>query len=379
MILSDIFALKYKFILKPILFLFDPENVHDLFTSTGGFLGKSKFGKYIVRKLFKYENEILEQNLFGIDFKNPVGLSAGFDYNGRLTQILGEVGFGFQSIGTVTFSEYLGNAKPRLARLPKSQSLLVNKGFKSEGLTKVLNERLLPWDKDNYVVGISIGATNSPECSTSQMQIKDIIKSFQQLKNHSKLNDLDYIELNISCPNVLGSGSLANPDTLKEVLGKIRELKIDKPLFIKFQLEIEWELAKELIQIMVDYNVDAIILANLLKHRDDKYFSDGELEKVKDLKGNFSGKPTYDLSNQLIGRVYKEFGNKIKIIGVGGIFNAQDAFKKISLGASLVQLITGMIYVGPQVIGQINRDLAKLVKENGYKNISEAVGSAFRE
>ncbi len=379
MILSKIFAFKYKYILKPLLFLFDPEDIHDFFTNSGEFLGKSKVAKYITNKLFKYSDKRLEQNIAGSVFKNPIGLSAGFDYNGRLTQILSDVGFGFESVGTVTFSEYLGNTKPRLARLPKSQSLLVNKGFKSEGIHKVLNERVLPWDKENYTVGISIGATNSPECSTPKAQIEDILKSFKALKSHSKLNDIGYIELNISCPNVLGSGSLATPEMLREVLSKIRSLGIIKPLFIKFQLEIEWELAKELIQIMIEYKVDAIIVANLLKHREDKYFKNGELEKVNDLKGNFSGKPTFDLSNELIGKVYSEFGEKIKIIGVGGVFNAKDAYKKIELGASLVQMITGMIYEGPQVIGQINERLVEILKEKGFKNISEAVGSSFRK
>jgi dihydroorotate dehydrogenase len=379
MILSKIFALKYKYLLKPLLFLFDPEDIHDFFTNSGEFLGKSKVAKYITKKLFKYSDKILEQNIAGINFKNPIGLSAGFDYNGRLTQILSDVGFGFESVGTITFSEYLGNTKPRLARLPKSQSLLVNKGFKSEGIHKVLNKRLLPWDKENYTVGISIGATNSPECSTPKAQIEDILKSFEALKSHPKLNEIGYIELNISCPNVLGSGSLTTPEMLREVLSKIRSLGIIKPLFIKFQLEIDWELAKELIQIMIEYKVDAIIVANLLKHREDKYFKSGELEKAKDLKGNFSGKPTYDLSNELIGKVYSEFGEKIKIIGVGGVFNAKDAYKKIELGASLVQMITGMIYEGPQVIGQINKGLVEILQEKGFKNISEAVGSSFRK
>lgn len=374
--ISISFRFLYKIFLKPILFLFDAEFVHDTFTNVGEAFGKSKIFKKLVR-LLRYDSPTLQQELFGVSFSNPIGLSAGFDYNGRLTQILGDLGFGFQSVGTVTFSEYEGNQKPRLGRLKASKSLLVNKGFKSEGIEKVLYNRLLTWDND-FRVGISIGATNSKECSTTPNQIEDILNSFKFLKSHKKLNQLSYIELNISCPNVLGSGSLANPESLKEVLSKISEIGIDKPLFVKFQLEIDWDLAKELISIMIEHHVDAIIIANLLKKRDEKYFKNNELKKVENLKGNFSGKPTFDLSNELIEKVYREFGDKIKIIGVGGVFNAQDAYIKISKGASLVQLITGMIYEGPQVISEINRDLDRIIKSKGFSNISQAVGSDLK-
>jgi len=363
----------YKRILKPILFKLDPEYVHDRFTSSGRIFGKSKLLKNAISKLYRYHSNMLEQNICGIRFNNPVGLAAGFDYNGNLTQVLSSVGFGFESVGTVTYSCYEGNTKPRLARLPKSQSILVNKGFKSDGIHKVLNKNLSFWGED-LKVGISIGATNSKECSTPERQIDDIEKSFKYLKDHKILERLAYVELNISCPNVLGSGSLASPRSLEDVLKRIRAIGIAKPLFVKFQLEIAWKDAKELINIMIKYNIDAIILSNLLKNRDEVYFKDRELNMVKELKGNFSGKPTEELSNDLISKVYKEYGDRIKIIGLGGIFNANDAYKKIRLGASLVQLITGMIYEGPSVVKNINKGLEELLMKDGFKNISEAVG-----
>lgn len=367
----------YSKILKPVLFLFDPEFVHNIFTGTGNLLGKNSFSKTLVRKIFRYDNEILEQEVAGIKFKNPIGLSAGFDYDAKLVSILEEIGFGFESTGTVTYSPYQGNPKPRLTRLPKSKSILVNKGFKSNGIVKVLKE-IGNWNEQSFNVGISIGATNSSECSTPDAQIIDILKSLKYLKEQEILNKFAYIELNISCPNVLGSGSLAKPEQLTEVLTKMNKLGLNKPLFVKFQLEIEWEKAKELIQIMIDNGVKGIILCNLYKNRDTIQLDSKEKEKVANLKGNFSGKPTYDLSNELISNTYKEFGNKIAIIGVGGIFNAQDAYRKIELGASLVEMITGMIYEGPQVIGEINKGLVEILKSKGYKNISEAIGSTHR-
>lgn len=368
----------YKYIIKPILFRFDAEEVHNSFTKLGEFFGKSSLIKRFISLFLKYENGDLEQNLFGLKFNNPVGLAAGFDYNAKLTNVLDSVGFSFESVGTVTFSPYEGNMKPRLVRLPNSQSLLVNKGFKSHGIHRVLSE-INMWDENNFNVGISIGATNSEKCSTDKLQIKDIIQSFEYLKNSSIIDKFAYLELNISCPNVLGSGSLADPINLRKVLNEIRKLKIEKPLFVKFQLEIDWELAKKLIKIMIEYNVDAIILSNLLKHRDTGLINEKDLDNIKELKGNFSGKPTFNLSNDLISKVYLEFGDKIKIIGLGGIFSAEDAYRKMELGASLVQLITGMIYEGPQLIGDINKGILSIMRSKGFRNISEVIGSAHTQ
>jgi dihydroorotate dehydrogenase len=374
MIFSPYFyIISYKYFLKRILFLIDPEKVHDLFTRIGSIMGRYKFIRSILKEIFRVDNEKLKTSIGSVNLPNPVGLSAGFDYNGKLTEVLGSVGFGFESVGTVTFNIYEGNRKPRLGRLKRSQALLVNKGFKSEGIKKVLDENVKFTDPD-LKVGVSVGATNSPETSTVKKQIEDILKSFEFLKKHKSAEEFAYYELNISCPNVLGSGTLANPEDLEDILQKITRLGMEKPLFVKFQLEIEWEEAKKLIEIMIKYSVTAIVLANLAKDRTNPDFDKHEIKEVENLKGNFSGKPTWNLSNELIGKIYKEFGDKIKIIGAGGIFDAQDAYTKIKLGASAVQLITGMIYNGPATIYQINSGLVKLLEADEYKNISEAVG-----
>lgn len=369
----------YKKIIKPILFTQDPEKVHNGFTRLGIFMGKFWLTKKITKLLFYYKHKKLEQNYFGIHFKNPIGLSAGFDYNVDLTRSIGDIGFAFCSSGTVTYGEYAGNAKPRLKRLPKSQSLLINKGFKSAGIKKVLNN--VSFTQYNPAqIGISLGATNSPNTCASETQIFDILESFKYLIHHKKAEKFAYYELNISCPNVAGSGALTEPRVLENLLSEIRKLPLKKPLFVKFQLEIEWEHARELIQIMIKHNVAVVIIANLLKNKSNFNFDRNEIGEIIDnkLKGNFSGKPTEVLSNELIGKVYKEFGNQIKIIGVGGVFSAEDAYEKIKQGASLVQLITGMIFEGPQLIGEINKKLVIFLERDGYKNISEAIGSYYK-
>lgn len=370
----------YKKVIKPILFKQDPEIVHEGFTKFGIFIGKFWLTKKITKLFFYYKNKKLEQNYFGIHFKNPIGLSAGFDYNVELSKVIGDIGFAFASGGTVTYNEYEGNTKPRLKRLPRSKSLLINKGFKSKGIKKVLKN--ISFTKINSAqIGISMGATNSPNTCTSDAQIFDILESFKYLINHKKAEKFAYYELNISCPNVAGSGALTEPNVLENLLSELRKLDIKKPLFVKFQLEIEWNHAKELIQIMINHNVDAVIIANLLKKKSNYGFDKKEINEIIDnnLKGNFSGKSTEELSNDLIGRVYQEFGNQIKIIGVGGIFSAEDAYEKIKRGASLVQLITGMVFEGPHLIGGINKKLVSFLERDEYENLSEVIGSYYEK
>lgn len=370
----------YKNLVKPILFLFDPEDVHNAFTFMGKFAGKCKITRALTRMLYKYKNPKLEQDYFGIHFENPLGLSAGFDYNINLPIIMGDVGFAFASGGTVTFNEYEGNPRPRLRRLPESKSLLVHKGFKSAGIKTVLDE--VEFTDDNGInIGISIGATNAANCATSDAQIEDIINSMNYLVNHEKGDKFAYYEINISCPNTLVTGALATPETLEKLLSGIRKVKFDKPLFLKFQLEIQWKLAKELIEIMIKYKVDAIIIANLLKKKSNYNFNKREINEIIDNEwpGNFSGMPVQAIADDMIGKIYKEFGDKIKIIGVGGVFQAEDAYYKIKQGASLIHMISGMIFNGPGVMSEINKDLVALLEKDGYNNISEAIGANHKK
>jgi dihydroorotate dehydrogenase len=366
-------SLVYKTVLKPIFFSFDAENVHDFMTSQGAMFSKISVLKKLLGRIYGYQPAALRQKLLDIEFRSPVGLSAGFDYNGQLTNILGQVGFGFESAGTVTFSSYEGNPKPRLGRLPKSRSLLVNKGFKSLGLSAVLSRNLnrLPAD---FPVGLSLGATNSPETCTPEAQVADIMRSFEAIKDRE---DFAYFELNISCPNVRGSGSLDQPKTLESVLSKIAKLKLKRPLFVKFPAEIEWAQARELIKIMIKYEVAAVIVSNLVKDRSNPAFDPEEMAKMT--KGNFSGKPVESFSNELIKNIYREFRGQILIIGLGGIFSAEDAYRKIRLGANLTQLITGMIYGGPAAIWEINQELARLLAKDDYRNVAEAVGTEVQK
>ncbi len=357
----------YKRILRPIFFSFDPEFIHDMMTNAGAFLGKIGFGKWLVKSLFSYSHPMLEQKLWGIPFKNPVGLGAGFDKDAKVYSIMGSVGFGFAEIGTITFGSYEGNPKPRLYRLPQSKALVVYYGLKNMG-AKAMTKLLKTKDKDIPQI-ISIGRTNAATAASFEDSIVDYYKCFKEFVD---ADVGDAYEINISCPNLFGGVSFDDEMSLEKLLQKIYTLQIKKPVFIKMPINLPWPEFKKLVDVALRFKVQALVIGNLNKNRNDPTIKEVIPENIK---GSISGKPTRELSNNLISETYKYCGDKIKIIGLGGIFSAADAYEKICRGASMVELITGMIYEGPGLIGNINRDLVTLLKKDGYQHISEAVGA----
>jgi dihydroorotate dehydrogenase subfamily 2 len=365
----------YKKIIKPILFCFPADDVHSFFLKRGNLLGKFSFAKWFLKKILFYKNDILKQNVSGISFPNPIGLSAGFDYDAYLIDILPSIGFGFHTIGTVTNLPYEGNARPMLGRLPKSKSLLVNKGFKSMGMESVLKK--INKRKKNIPLGISIGATNKKYENIEEMS-NDIIFSFERVL---KEDYFDYFELNISCPNLVNSDNLKDKFDTREglslLLNKLDKLSINKPLFIKMYLEKSISDTIILAEVASKYTfIKGLIFSNLVKDITNPFFDQEEIKNAG--KGNFSGKPTEKITNDLIWEIYKKFKDRFIIIGCGGVFTGYDAYEKIKRGATLIQMITGMIYEGPSQIGIINKELSALLKKDGYSNIKEAIGT-FKE
>jgi len=362
-----LFGAFYKNILRPFIFLFDSEKVHNFFTGFGQILGNSWINSFL-RILFLHKNTTLHQTLFEIDFENPIGLSAGFDYQAKLMNILPLVCFGFETIGTITNLPYEGNRKPRLGRLIKTKSLMVNKGFKNEGIKKISQK--LKGKKFLFPVGISIGKTNTMQIKTQEKAVEDIISAFKIAQNY-KLN-ISYYELNISCPNLVGNVEFYEPQKLEQLLKAVTALNLPKPVFVKMPISKTNEEILEMMDVIIKYPIKAVIIGNLQKDRSDKSFVRQEL--IQFPIGNFSGKPTQKRSNELIKLVYQKYGNKIKIVGCGGVFSGIDAYEKIKSGASLVQLITGLIFEGPQLASQINFELVDLLKKDGFTNISESIG-----
>lgn len=347
-------ATLYKSLLKPAMFMLDPELVHDIMTETGHTLGKISPTYTLLQKwLSAKSRQQTPVAIDGITLPNPVGLAAGFDYTGKMARVMKAVGFGFNTVGTVTAQYYEGNTKPRLGRLPKSQSLLVNKGFKSpgaNGVKAILDEQ----DLNGHIIGISAGSSNIPEVDTIEKAIQDYCVTIDTFKDTPYSS---YFEINISCPNARISEQFAEVKTLDLLLSEISKLGVTQPLWLKMANEITTEHAIQQMKTAMKYGVKTFILSNLVKHRDNPSLNEEEIVKIASLKGNFSGKPTQENSNRLIKETKTHFGHDIDIIGLGGIFSAEDAILKMELGASAVQLITGMIYEGPQVIGDIVRGI----------------------
>lgn len=364
--------LAYKGIVRPILFKFDSEKIHEAAVALGEKIDGNKIFKKTLRYLTRYDDKSLEQNILGIHFQSPVGLAAGFDYDAKLTQFLPSLNFGFGTVGTITNMPYEGNPKPRLGRLIKSKSLLVNKGFKSAG-ADFISKKLQNLNFE-IPLGISIGRTNSPLLKNQEQSIADIIAAFKKFETAGIKNS--YYELNISCPNIIfGNISFYPPENLKALLTAVEKMQIKKPIFIKMPISETNQATMILLEVAANFpSIKGVIFGNLQTNRDHPLIVQKEIEKYP--QGKFSGRPTFERSNELIKLTYGRFKERFIIIGCGGIFSAQDAYAKIKLGASLVQLITGLIYEGPFLISKINLELIELLKKDGYKNVSEAIGKS---
>jgi dihydroorotate dehydrogenase subfamily 2 len=361
----------YRRRLKPMLFRFDPEEVHDRFTRNGELLGKQAWTRFVVARLFRLDHPKLNQTIAGILFTNPVGLSAGFDKDGRLVNILPAVGFGFMEVGTVTKQPYPGNPKPRLYRLLKSHGIVVNYGLKNDGVDVIMARLRKRQPVQHFPISISIGKTNCQATATTTGGVEDYTAGLAAVVASGTG---DFYTINISCPNTFGGEPFTNGSYLEQLLQSLVKVA-DKPMFLKMPINLPWPLFQQLLDVAVKFGVTGVVIGNLNKNREDPAIKD---VIPSNIKGSVSGKPTWQLSNELISKTYQEYGKKLIIIGVGGIFSAQDAYEKIRRGASLVQLITGMIFQGPQLIGEINLGLVKLLERDGYKNISEAVGVYHR-
>ena len=354
----------YRSFIKPVFFKLDPEDVHDQMIKTGQLLGKFYLTRYLISLLFNYYNPKLTQNIKGITFSNPIGLAAGFDKDAQLTQILPSVGFGFAEVGSITGEPCLGNPKPRLWRLQNSKALVVYYGLKNKGC-RILSAKL----KDmqfKIPIGISVAKTNNKKTVSTQAGVEDYAAAFGAFVNIGS-----YITVNISCPNAYGGEPFTDAKRLEKLLAELDKIKVDKPVFVKLSPDLSKKEIDELLRVVANHRVDGLVISNLTKNRNNSKIRDGNVPD----KGGMSGKVVSDLSDDLIKYVYRKTKGKLVIIGCGGVFTASDAYKKIKSGASLIQLITGMIYQGPQVISEINQGLVRLLEKDGYENIAQAVGS----
>ena len=352
----------YKFLVKPIIFQFDAEKAHHFVISSLDNISKNPAIEKEIERLYSFSHPTLKQELFGLSFASPVGLPAGADKDAKVLNVWQKFSFGFLEVGSVTRNSQPGNPKPRLWRLIPHRSICVNMGLNSEG-AEIVKERLAK-KENTYPIGTSIAKTTAvPQEDT----VKDYLATFKIIAPVS-----DFITLNVSCPNVQGFTCMQRSEFLKGLLEEVEKTNQEykKPIFIKIGPDNTDEELKEICDLAIKHNISAIICTNLTKKRDEN------TEHIP-YPGGLSGKLVDKLSDETIHQAYQFLKNSpVKIIGVGGIFNADDAYRKIKLGASLVQLYTGFIFEGPGIIKKINLGLVDRIQKDGFSNISEAVGSS---
>lgn len=351
----------YKNLLKPILFKFDPENVHDFFVWTGEFLGKFGLSRKLVALFYKYKRSDISVMVDGLKYRTPFILSAGFDYNARLINILPEISFGGVEVGSVTARPCLGNEKPRLIRLPKSKSILVRKGLKNDGVDAVIDRLKKYTIQKDFVVGISIAQTNDEKNCSVETGLEDYYYSFRKLNEE---NVGDYYTVNISCPNAFGGETFSEPRLLDLLISKLSTIRCEKPVYVKMPINLEWAEFDNLLKVLNKFEIiKGVIIGNLNKDYD---HLDHRNEAPKEYKGGISGKPCFKLSNNLIKKTRNVYGKRFTIFGCGGVMSRESMVQKFEAGSDLVALITGMIYNGPSLVKSLSSYYAShLVEQNG--------------
>lgn len=337
----------YKLLIRPILFCFDPEKVHHFTFSFIKFISKIPLVPSIIRSMYQVKDPSLERNLFGLSFKNPVGLAAGFDKNAVLYNELADFGFGFVEIGTVTPKGQAGNPKKRLFRLKTDKGIINRMGFNNEGLEAAIKQ--LKKNKGKVIIGGNIGknTTTKPEDYT-----QDYLTCFKELHPY-----VDYFVLNVSCPNVGSHAKLTDKDYLEELIREVQNVnnskEIQRPILLKIAPDLNTIQLDEIIELVANTKIDGVIASNTSVSREGLKTPVPQIESVGN--GGLSGQPIKDMSTQVIKYLADKSNKAFPIIGVGGIHSAQDALEKINAGADLIQIYTGFIYEGPRLIKAINK------------------------
>ena len=340
----------YKTFIRPLLFKFDPEEVHYFTFSLIRFLSNIPGFSAISKSLYEVEDSRLETEVFGLRFKNPVGLAAGFDKDAKLYEELSNFGFGFIEIGTLTPVEQEGNPKKRLFRLKEDSAIINRMGFNNGGVKEAV-ERLKK--NKGVLIGGNIGKNKlTPnEDATSDYEI-----CFEALFDY-----VDYFVVNVSSPNTPNLRELQEKEPLKQLLNTLQNKNLakpkQKPILLKIAPDLTNEQLLDIIEIVNETKIAGVIATNTTLSRE------GLRSENKSEMGGLSGKPLTSRSTEVIRFLSEKSNKSFPIIGVGGIHSAQDALEKLEAGASLVQLYTGFIYEGPKLIKEINKALLNKIKK----------------
>lgn len=321
----------------------------------------------ILRKVFELEDPRLKVQLFGLTFKNPIGLAAGFDKDAKVSWGLSSLGFSHLELGTVTVSPQEGNPKPRIFRLVEDKAFINRMGFPGGGVEKFVKN--LKNQPSNCFIGINIGKAKNTPLEKAWEDYSYLLQKVYHLA--------DYIVINVSSPNTVGLRQLQAKNFLETLIKRVKKTRQAliknkknkfKPLFLKIAPDLSWEEIDDILEVVEKERIDGIVATNTTIERG------GLKSKNKKELGGLSGKPLRLRSTEIIRYIYKKTRGKIPIIGVGGVFNAQDVLEKIKAGASLVQLYTGFVYEGPSIVKNINQGLLKHLQKHKISSIQELVG-----
>jgi dihydroorotate dehydrogenase len=343
-------------LIKPILFKFDPEKVHYFVTANLKRFNRFPGGAALSRAVWDVKDARLEKEVFGLKFKNPVGLAAGFDKNGEMMGEMANMGFGFVEVGTVTPLPQDGNPKPRMFRLPADSALINRMGFNNLGVDVVAGRlaafRHKAKGTQKLIIGGNIGKN---KVTPNEDAVSDYIKCFDRL-----FDVVDYFVVNVSSPNTPGLRALQEKEPLMQLLNTLQQRNnkngVSKPILLKIAPDLTDEQLDDIVEIVQQSRIAGVIATNTTIRRDG-LVSPNELTTET---GGLSGKPLTKRSTEVISYLAKKSAGAFPIIGVGGIHSADDAIEKLNAGAALVQLYTGFIYEGPGLIGRINKKLLSL-------------------
>jgi len=340
---------------RSLIFKLDPEIAHNLAIKS------LKFNFLSSISVQSKSDPMFQTNLFGTKIENPIGLAAGFDKNAEVYNPLFRLGFGFVEVGTITPLKQIGNSKPRIFRLEKDQALINRLGFNNIGAEKV--NSIIRSNPQEGLLGINIGPNKDTKDKINDYLI--CIRTFHDIA--------DYITINISSPNTENLRDFHDQVKFEKLIiaieQEMKKIKSDTPIVVKISPDILYEEANKISEVLLNHKIQAVIISNTTDKNREHLQS---LQKYQ--KGGLSGKPLESRSNQLINIFYNLLKGKIPIIGVGGVDSGKSAYDKFSAGANFLQLYTGMVYQGPNIVKKIKNELKKILTEKGLNNFKEIIG-----
>jgi dihydroorotate dehydrogenase len=356
----------FEKVIRPTLFRMDAERAHELGIKTLK-LGLARAKRFSDDEKAEIKEVFGPIRRFGLDFANPLGIAAGFDKDAVVVNQLADLGFGFVEVGTVTYKPQSGNPKPRLFRLPEDLALINRLGFNNEGALKIA-ERLAKINR-LCIVGVNIGRNKDV---SNEDAIENYLLAFETVHPVA-----DYIAVNVSSPNTPNLRQLQSSENLASLLEALQRRNQElhpKPILVKVAPDLDGQAIESIVDVCLRAGISGIIATNTTISREGLKTS--PLEEFGE--GGLSGAPLARRADNVIADIYRQSKGKLPIIGVGGIFSAEDAFKKISLGASLVQAYTGFVYSGPSFPIDVVCGLAQIIKEIGFASLDEVVGSSVQ-